>query len=227
MLRYPTVQARYQLHKSCYNAKVNYWLRSQFPVHAKDFIDDFQSLQVKLLASYHGLHDDSDLTRAWPSFREVYDRAALPINKGGMELRSVKLVFPTAFACSLVASLKHLAKAFPDWINRHTTKHGPYRVLNHIGTVYTVEHLVTGEIKDFHVTKLSEYNVDEDNEDITRAAKIDDEYADITSVIDHKFVPPTSKRRTSIQFLLTWEDDAEPKWYPWNATLGGNELIAF
>ena len=107
----------------------------------------------------------------------------------------------------------------------HTTKHGPYRVLNHIGTVYTVEHLVTGEIKDFHVTKLSEYNVDEDNEDIIRAAKIDDEYADITSVIDHKFVPPTSKRRTSIQFLLTWEDDTEPKWYPWNATLGGNELI--
>ena len=117
MLRYPNVQARYQLHKSCYNAKVNYWLRSQFPVHAKDFIDDFQSLQVKLLASYHGLHDESDLTRAWPSFREVYDRAALPINKGGMELRSVKLVFLTAFACSLAASLKHLAKAFPDWIN--------------------------------------------------------------------------------------------------------------
>ena len=107
----------------------------------------------------------------------------------------------------------------------HTTKRGPYRVLSHIGTVYTVERLVTGEIEDFHVTKLSEYNVDEDNEDIVRAAKIDDEYADITSVIDHKFVPPSSKRRTSIQFLLTWEDDAEPKWYPWNATLGGNELI--
>merc|ERR1711991_9210 len=107
----------------------------------------------------------------------------------------------------------------------HTTKHGPYRVLNHIGTVYTVEHLVTGEIKDFHVTKLSEYNVDEDNEDIIRVAKIHDGYADITSVIDHKFVPPSSKRRTSLQFLLTWEDDSEPKWYPWNATLGGNELI--
>ena len=54
----------------------------------------------------------------------------------------------------------------------HTTKHGPYRVLNHIGTVYTVEHLVTGEIKDFHVTKLSEYNVDEGNEDIIRLSLI-------------------------------------------------------
>ena len=80
MLRYPNAQARYHLHKSYYNAIVNYWLRSQFPIHAKDFIDDFQSLQVKLLASYHGLYDESDLMRAWPRFREVYERAALPIN---------------------------------------------------------------------------------------------------------------------------------------------------
>ena len=57
MLRYPNAQARYHLHKSCYNAKVHYWLRSRFPIHSKDFIDDFQSLQVKLLASYHGLYD--------------------------------------------------------------------------------------------------------------------------------------------------------------------------
>ena len=106
----------------------------------------------------------------------------------------------------------------------HTTKRGPYRVLSHIGTVYTVERLVTGEIEDFHVTKLSEYSVDEDNEDAIRAAKIDDEYADITSVIDHKLAPPSSKRRASLQFLLTWEDDSEPKRCPWSATLGGNEL---
>ena len=65
---------------------------------------------MKLLASYHGLYDESDLMRAWPRFREAYERAALPINKGEMELRSVKLAFLTAFTCSLVASLKRLAK---------------------------------------------------------------------------------------------------------------------
>ena len=87
------------------------------------------------------------------------------------------------------------------------------------------KNLVTGEIKDFYVTKLSEYNIDEENDDIVRVAKIDDEYVNITSVINHKFVPNNSTRRTNLQFLLTWEDDSEPKWYPWNATLGGNELI--
>ena len=27
MLYYPNVQARYYLHRFCYNAKVNYWMR--------------------------------------------------------------------------------------------------------------------------------------------------------------------------------------------------------
>jgi len=92
MLRNLQVQARSHLHKRCCNAKVNYWLRSQFPILTKDFIADFQSLQVKLVASYHGLYDDSDLARAWLQIREVYERAVLSINKGGMALRSVKLV---------------------------------------------------------------------------------------------------------------------------------------
>ena len=107
----------------------------------------------------------------------------------------------------------------------HTKKHGPYRVVNNIGTVYTVEHLVTKSIKDFHVKLLTEYKNDTQNTDITNIAKLDDEYADIVQVINHKFVPPTQKKRTNLQFLLTWDDDLDPKWYPWNKTLGGNELI--
>ena len=33
----------------------------------------------------------------------------------------------------------------------HTKRHVPYRVVNHIGTVYTLENLVTNKLKDFHV----------------------------------------------------------------------------
>jgi len=50
-----------------------------------------------LLLLFYLFYDEFDLARAWPQFREVYERAALPINKGGMALRSVKLVFLTAF----------------------------------------------------------------------------------------------------------------------------------
>ena len=48
--------------------------------------------------------------------REIYERAKLSIEKGGMALRSVGIAFLTAFVCSLAVSLKGLSKAFPDWI---------------------------------------------------------------------------------------------------------------
>ena len=28
-----------------------------------------------------------------------------------------------------------------------------------------------------------------------------------------------------MEFLLTWEDDRNPKWYRWNSSLGDNERI--
>ena len=42
MLYYPNVQARYYLHRFCYNAKVNYWMRAQFPKHVAPFVQDFK-----------------------------------------------------------------------------------------------------------------------------------------------------------------------------------------
>ena len=41
---------------------------------------------------------------------------ALPIEKGGMALNNVVFVSLTAYACSIAASTKELAKVFPDWI---------------------------------------------------------------------------------------------------------------
>ena len=107
----------------------------------------------------------------------------------------------------------------------HTIKHCPYWVINHVGTVYTVEHLVTKVIRDFHVKLLTEYKYDENNINIYRVAKLDDEYADIVDVIDHRYIPPNSKKRSSLEFLLTWEDDRDPNWYQWNSSLGDNERI--
>ena len=37
----------------------------------------------------------------------------------------------------------------------HTNKHGPHRVVNHIGTIYTCEHLVTKQKRDYHVKLLT------------------------------------------------------------------------
>ena len=68
----------------------------------------------------------------------------------------------------------------------HTKRHGPHRVINRIGTVYTLENLVTGKLRDYHVKLLSQYNHDEVNTDINKVAKIDEELADITQVLSHR-----------------------------------------
>ena len=45
-----------------------------------------------------------------------HEKATLPIEKGGMAMRNMGVVALTAFACSLAASLKHMASIFPEWI---------------------------------------------------------------------------------------------------------------
>ena len=58
LLQYPRAQARYYLHKFCYDAKINYWLRTHSPAHAICLVEDFQTRRMKLAASCHGVHDE-------------------------------------------------------------------------------------------------------------------------------------------------------------------------
>ena len=91
-------------------------MRAQFPKHVAPFVQDFKEQQQKLIASYHGIHDGKDFNHDRRSFDDLYQRVALPIEKGGMALNNAVYVSLTAFACSIAASMKELAKVFPDWI---------------------------------------------------------------------------------------------------------------
>ena len=106
----------------------------------------------------------------------------------------------------------------------HTKKHGPYRVVNRIGTVYTLENLVTNKLVDFHVKLLSAYSHDENNSDIIKVAKIDEELSDIVKILNHRF-RGHKKTLSNLELQLVWEDDPNPNWFPWNSTFRSNELI--
>ena len=106
----------------------------------------------------------------------------------------------------------------------HTKRHGPYRVINRIGTVYTLENLVTGKLRDYHVKLLSQYNHDEVNTDINKVAKIDEELADITQVLSHRF-KSSKKTLNNLELLLVWEDDPKPTWFPWNSSFRSIDVI--
>ena len=66
---------------------------------------------MRLAASYHGVSEKVEIENNWPTVYEWYEKAALSIEKGGMAIRNMGVVALTAFACSLAASLKHMASS--------------------------------------------------------------------------------------------------------------------
>jgi hypothetical protein len=84
----------------------------------------------------------------------------------------------------------------------HTNLHGPYRVVNITknGTVYTVQHLVTNKLYDYHIKHLREFYYDK-NIDPVEVAKHDEEFDEIVEVLDHKF-KNSKKRSRDSQFHI-------------------------
>ena len=84
----------------------------------------------------------------------------------------------------------------------HTNLHGPYRVVNITknGTVYTIQHLVTNKLHDYHVKLLREFYYDK-NIDPVEVARHDDEVDEIVEVLDHKF-KNTKKRPRDLQIQI-------------------------
>ena len=76
----------------------------------------------------------------------------------------------------------------------------------------------------FHVKLLSAYNHDENNSDIIKVAKIDEELSDIVKILNHRF-RGHKKTLSNLELQLVWEDDPNPNWFPWNSTFRSNKLI--
>ena len=106
----------------------------------------------------------------------------------------------------------------------HTKKHGPHRVINHIGAVYTLENLVTGKLRDCHVKLLSQRSHDELNSDVNKVAKIDEEFSETTHILSHR-LKGSKKIFANLESLLAWEDDPKPRWFPWNSSFRSVEII--
>ena len=102
------------MHRFCFNEKITYWLRIQFPDHLVGLLSQFKAQQMRLIASYHGLYDEEEFQLRFEELKDLYLRASFPIERGGMGLRNIELVHQTAFISSMAASTRSLAKAFPS-----------------------------------------------------------------------------------------------------------------
>jgi hypothetical protein len=96
----------------------------------------------------------------------------------------------------------------------HTNLKGPMRVVNFVGSRYTVQNLVTNKLEDFHVTQLHPFNYDSETVDPRLVANKDQQVFDVECVVTHK---GNVKRKSELTFLVRWKGyaPADDSWVKW------------
>jgi hypothetical protein len=106
-----------------------------------------------------------------------------------------------------------------DYENRpptklHTNLRGPMRVVNFVGSRYTVQNLVTNKLEDFHITQLRPFTYDSEVVDPRLVANKDQQFYDVEFILTHQ---GNVKRKSDLTFLVRWKgyapsDDSWVKW---------------
>ena len=87
------------------------------------------------------------------------------------------------------------------------------------------EHVSSNPIDELFTRAANESEEFERNaDDIYKVAKIDEEFQEISSVLNHRF-KSNKKRTRDIQLQMTWDNDPNPQWYDWNSTFGAVEKV--
>lgn len=105
-------------------------------------------------------------------------------------------------------------------------KKGPYRVVNFVGSKYTLQDLLSSKNFDVHISKLSPFNFDVTRTDPKTIAMDDAQEFLIDSIISHR---GDRNRRTTMEFLVKWQgysDDAN-SWEPYSELRDTDQLLAY
>ena len=66
---------------------------------------------------------------------------------------------------------------------------------------------------------------DEATVDPQSIAQHDNDYYEISQVLNHRFQNKSSKNCTNLEFLVLYKDAKEAFWQPWNVDFSANEII--
>jgi hypothetical protein len=97
----------------------------------------------------------------------------------------------------------------------HTYWKGPFRVVNNIGSIYTVQNLVTNQNEDYHVKQLKLFIYDNDLVNPEEVAYKDNQFFEIEEILNHK---GNFSKLKKVQFFTKFSgfDDSLNSWLPWN-----------
>ena len=108
----------------------------------------------------------------------------------------------------------------------HPILKGPYRVINSVGPVYTVQNLVTYKNEDYHVTQLRPFNYEPERVNLQEVASRDRKEFVIDHIVSHI---GDFKQKRSFQFLVKWlgYDESENTYEPWKQLRDTEQLHAY
>ena len=106
----------------------------------------------------------------------------------------------------------------------HTNYKGPLRVINSIGSIYTLQNLVTGKNEDHHISKLQPFYYDAEHTDPVLIANKDYDVVNVERILEMSGDPNGSRKL--LLFKVHWQgcSDLVDSWESY-ATLRHNSLL--
>lgn len=101
------------------------------------------------------------------------------------------------------------------------------RVVNNIGSKYTLHNLVTDALEDHHVSKMKAFNFDPEITDPQLIANKDQQLFNVESILEMKGNPRKGKKQ--LYFLVRWQglDLTYDSWLPWKDLRDNSALYKF
>jgi len=105
-------------------------------------------------------------------------------------------------------------------------KKGPFRVVNSVGSRYTLLDLITNKHEDAHIRQLSPFKYDAATMDPKKIAARDNEEYVVHEILAHK---GNKKYKTSLEFKVRWEGygPEHDTWEPWRNVRLVDKLHAY
>ena len=97
----------------------------------------------------------------------------------------------------------------------HPILMGPFRVVNFVGSKYTIQNVLDHKLKTVHISRLREFHMDENTSSVENIASRDTQEYHVERILQHK---GDLKRKRTLEFLVKWSgyDESHNSWEPWN-----------
>jgi hypothetical protein len=149
----------------------------------------------------------------------------LQTNKDREHMRSISGI-PTEFPINSYVLLKYPQSAMGHKppTKLHSLWKGPYRVVNFVGPVYTLQSLVTLNNQDAHVSLLKQYEYDPAHTDPVKVALTDKQQFLVEAIRKHYGLP--TDKKSNLRFEVKWEDypESENTIVPWHELIHNEKL---